>query len=76
MIRLKMGEQKMMEFVFSDNGIGIPEDLDWRNTKSLGLKLIILLAENQPGGTISLEPGGGTCFSIKFSKEKINQEVL
>jgi PAS domain S-box-containing protein len=70
MIRLKTDGQKMMEFGFNDNGIGIPENLNWRNTKSLGLKLIVLLAENQLGGTISLEPGEGTCFTIKFSQEK------
>jgi two-component sensor histidine kinase len=69
MIRLKMCEPNIIEFIFSDNGIGIPKDLDWRNTESLGLNLIVLLAENQLGGTVTLDRKQGTCFVINFSLE-------
>jgi two-component system, cell cycle sensor histidine kinase and response regulator CckA len=69
MIRLKMCEPNIIEFIFSDNGIGIPKDLDWRNTESLGLKLIVLLAENQLDGTVTLDRKQGTCFIINFSLE-------
>ncbi len=69
MIRLKVFEQNIIEFVFSDNGIGIPENLDWRNTKSLGLNLIVLLAEKQLGGTVRLDRQIGTCFTIRFNLE-------
>ncbi len=69
MIRLKLCENNIVKFVFSDNGIGIPEDLDWKNTKSLGLNLVVLLTENQLDGTVSLAPGEGTCFTIKFNRE-------
>jgi len=40
----------------SDNGIGLPPDLDFRNTKSLGLQLIGALID-QLGGTIELNRG-------------------
>lgn len=73
MIRLREHNQTNMEFVFSDNGIGIPEDFDWQNAKSLGLNLIVLLAENQLGGTVSLDRGKGTRFTIKFRREEIKQ---
>jgi two-component sensor histidine kinase len=33
----------------SDNGIGIPEDFDVENSETLGLQLIILLAEQLEG---------------------------
>jgi two-component system, cell cycle sensor histidine kinase and response regulator CckA len=69
MIHLKMCEPNIIEFIFSDNGIGIPKDLDWRNTESLGLNLIVLLAENQLGGTVTLDRKQGTCFIINFSLE-------
>jgi PAS domain S-box-containing protein len=69
LIRLKRYEQKKMEFVFSDNGVGIPEDLDWQNTRSLGLNLIVLLAKNQLRGTISMKRREGTSFIIKFNCE-------
>ncbi len=69
MIRLKLCENNIVKLVFSDNGIGIPEDLDWRNTKSLGLNLIVLLTENQLGGTVNLYRQEDTCFTIKFNRE-------
>jgi two-component sensor histidine kinase len=51
---------------FSDDGIGFPASLDWRNNDSLGLKLIINLVENQLKGSIQMETNNGTCFVIKF----------
>ena len=53
---------------FKDNGIGIPEGFDWRNTKSMGLHLVITLAD-QLDGTIELDRGSGTAFTIVV-KEK------
>ncbi len=35
-IRLKKTNDDEIELVVSDNGIGMPEDLDWRNTNTLG----------------------------------------
>ena len=69
-IRIRAVEQDSIEFVFSDNGIGIPEDLDWRNTESLGLRLVIILAENQLDGTVSLDREKGTHFTIRFRHEE------
>ena len=69
-IRIRAVEQDIIEFVFSDNGIGIPEGLDWRNTKSLGLRLVIILTENQLDGTVSLDRGKGTHFTIKFRNKE------
>jgi len=71
-IRIRAVEQDSIEFIFSDNGIGIPGDMDWRNTDSLGLRLIILLAEDQLDGTLSLDRGKGTHFTIRF-RHKENQ---
>jgi PAS domain S-box-containing protein len=57
------GEVKLR---IGDNGIGLPEQLDFRNTKTLGFKLICKLAENQLKGTIELESRKGSVFLIKF----------
>ncbi|MDP2795936.1 MAG: hypothetical protein Q8N94_00310 [Methanoregula sp.] len=38
------------------NGIGIPEDMDWRHAESLGLRLVISLVE-QLDSTIELDRG-------------------
>jgi two-component sensor histidine kinase len=69
-IRLRAVEQDIKEFVFNDSGIGIPEGLDWRNNDSLGLRLVILLAENQLDGTVSLDRGKGTHFTVRFRHEE------
>ena len=52
--------------IVSDNGVGLPKDLDFRNTKSLGLELVNTLAD-QLRGTIELDRSGGTAFKIRFT---------
>jgi PAS domain S-box-containing protein len=51
---------------FSDNGVGLPEELDFRDTESLGLQLVTTLT-SQIGGTIQHVPGKGTVFVIRFA---------
>ena len=46
-------------------GTPFPEDIDFRNTKSLGMQLVCLLTE-QLNGTIELNRNGGTEFIITF----------
>jgi len=53
-----------------DNGIGLPKGLNFRNTKSLGFKLICKLAENQLRGIVEREARKGTAFLIKFREIK------
>jgi PAS domain S-box-containing protein len=48
-----------------DTGIGFPEDLDFRNTDSLGLQLVGMLTE-QLGGTMTLVRERGTTFTVTF----------
>ena len=48
-----------------DDGIGFPEDIDFRNTKSLGMQLVVSLV-TQLGGVIELDRGEGTSFTITF----------
>jgi two-component sensor histidine kinase len=50
-----------------DNGIGFPKDLDFRNTKSLGLQLVTALT-NQLRGAIELDDHNGTEFKITFTE--------
>lgn len=49
----------------SDDGIGFPEKIDFRNTSTLGLQLVITLVE-QLSGQIELKNKTGTTFEIKF----------
>jgi hypothetical protein len=50
----------------SDDGIGFPEDLDFRHSPSLGMQLVIELVR-QIDGEIRLTRGAGTQFEITFS---------
>lgn len=54
--------------VFADNGKGFPEDIDFRNSTSLGLQLVNALVD-QIVGNIELERNIGTKFIIKFKGE-------
>ena len=53
----------------ANDGVAFPADLDWRNTKSLGLQLVMILV-NQLGGTIELRRDRGTEFKIIFRHVK------
>ena len=68
-IRLKKIDGDEIELIFGDNGIGVPEDFDWRNTDTLGFKLVKILAEGQLNGEINLECDYGTRFVIRFKPE-------
>jgi PAS domain S-box-containing protein len=56
-------EGHTMTVVFRDTGIGIPADLDWKNTQSLGLRLVNTLVD-QMNGTVELDRSSGTQFTM------------
>ena len=58
---------KRFELIISDNGIGFPEDIDFKNTESLGLQLVNSLVD-QIDGEIKLDRSNGTMFKITFSE--------
>ena len=49
-----------------DNGVGMPKELDFRKTKTLGLQVVSTLVD-QLDGKIELDRSGGTYFRISFS---------
>ncbi|MDZ8082443.1 MAG: PAS domain S-box protein [Nostoc sp. DcaGUA01] len=57
-----------IEMTIQDNGIGLPDNLDWRNTSSLGLSLVYDLVTEQLEGEITLERDRGTVFKIQFTQ--------
>ncbi|MBN1998723.1 hypothetical protein JW935_14285, partial [candidate division KSB1 bacterium] len=66
-IKLKRQGDKNLVVVIQDNGIGLPEELDITNTKSLGLKLVDMLSR-QIGGRLQVLSKNGTQFSIYIPK--------
>jgi PAS domain S-box-containing protein len=55
------------ELTVRDNGIGFPEDLDFKDTDSLGLQLVNNLVE-QIDGEITLDTTNGTEFKVIFKE--------
>jgi PAS domain S-box-containing protein len=60
-------EEERITLAVADNGIGFPENIDFRNTESLGFQLVTALVD-QLGGTIELAGEKGTRFVISFPK--------
>ena len=55
----------VISLIISDNGIGLAPNVNYKNTETLGLQLVVTLAE-QLGGTIELDNTNGAKFIIKF----------
>jgi two-component sensor histidine kinase len=65
--------------LISDDGVGFPEDIDFKNVdSSLGLQLVNSLV-NQLDGSIELDRSKGTKFIIEFKEvnylERFNSNV-
>ncbi len=70
-VEVKSSGEKL-KIVIADNGKGLPENIDFRNTESLGLQLVVTLVE-QINGKIALETKKGTKFTIEFVPPRTNQ---
>jgi PAS domain S-box-containing protein len=62
------------ELIISDDGIGFPEDLDYKKTDSLGLRLVNILV-GQIDGTISMNTNHGTEFKIIFKELEYKKRI-
>ncbi|WP_321423671.1 sensor histidine kinase [uncultured Methanobacterium sp.] len=57
------------QLTVGDNGVGLPADLDYKNTDSLGMQLVNNLT-SQIDGNLELDSTNGTKFSIVFKERK------
>jgi two-component sensor histidine kinase len=66
-VRVELGADpdRQVTLIVSDNGIGFPQDVDFRNTESLGMQLVTTLV-NQLNGSLELDSNDGTQFTIRF----------
>lgn len=63
------GQNGMVEFEISDDGVGIPKDLDMKKPKTLGMKLVQTLSK-QLNADFSLRNGIGTTVNVAFPKKE------
>ncbi len=64
LIQLKKRKNKI-ELVIGDNGIGLPKDLDIKNTDTLGLQLVLTLVD-QLDAVVDVQREDGTKYLITF----------
>lgn len=60
-------EQGELVLSIGDNGIGLPSDLDFKKTTSLGLQLVDTLT-HQLMGQMSLDRTNGSTFTLRFAE--------
>ncbi|NEN22133.1 PAS domain S-box protein [Cryomorpha ignava] len=66
-LSIKENEGKIV-ICIADNGIGLPKDLDYENSDSLGLQLVYTLID-QLDATIKVDTSIGTKYLITFDKQ-------
>jgi len=67
-IGLRSINENEFELIVSDDGVGIPKDLDLKKPDSMGMQLVKKLAEHQLDGKIELSRTEGTRFQINFKR--------
>ncbi|MCB0379625.1 MAG: hypothetical protein KDD24_00110, partial [Flavobacteriales bacterium] len=59
----------VVTIIVADNGVGIPKDLNIKETNTLGLQLVTTLVE-QIDAELKLETTKGTTFTITFKQNQ------
>jgi two-component sensor histidine kinase len=75
--KVEVGFQKVEdEYILkiSDNGVGLPPNLDVETTKTLGLKLVYSLSE-QLDATLKVDTTHGTKFEIIFKEISYEERI-
>lgn len=63
------------ELIIADDGVGIPKDTDIRKADSLGLRLVVILAEGQLEGEIVLNREKGSEYRIRFRRQLYKKRI-
>ncbi len=70
-IDFSFDDDRVCVLVVSDSGIGLPKELDYKNSRTLGLRLVVSLVK-QIRGNIELLKTAGTVFKITFLQPQIH----
>jgi two-component sensor histidine kinase len=66
-VRISCRKGEHWALTVEDDGVGLPEGVDYRATDTLGLMLVVTLV-SQIRGEIRRDPGPGTRFTITFDR--------
>jgi len=74
-ISLLVTNEDEIELTVSDDGVGIPEDLDVRAAESMGLHIVRILAEQTLEGKMDLDRTEGTHFHFQLKRSKYKPRI-
>lgn len=66
-IFIELKKQDMYQLTVADNGIGLPQNMDWQKTNSFGWRLIRILTK-QIKGQLQVTNDSGASFEISFAE--------
>lgn len=75
-IELKPISEGEIQLRVGDDGVGMPEGMNFRNTDTMGLKIVTVLVEKQLNGNIKLDTGKGTVFQMLFTKDSLKNGMF
>jgi PAS domain S-box-containing protein len=67
-IGVELIDEDEVEIHVADNGVGMPENFDIKNSSTLGLQIVTALVEQQLEGKLNLVSGNGTQYCIRFKE--------
>jgi PAS domain S-box-containing protein len=67
LVKLSWAGDEAVKLTVADNGVGLPVGFDWKESQSLGLRIMNILGR-QLDGTVRREAGAGTVFSLTFPR--------
>jgi PAS domain S-box-containing protein len=68
-IILSASEENKINMIVNDDGIGLPEGFDIDKTRTLGLRLVKILVEDQLQGNLEVISNKGATFNVEFEME-------
>ncbi|MBL7095799.1 PAS domain S-box protein [candidate division KSB1 bacterium] len=64
-ISFNLLDEETYQLIYKDNGVGLPDNIDFSTTETLGLHLVKILAKQINGDSV-FKPNGWTTFVIEF----------
>jgi len=66
-VSLRQRQENKVEMCIADDGVGLPKNLNWKKSHTLGLMLVLALTKKLHG-ELAAGQNHGTCFTITFDR--------